>query len=163
MSAELFGFLGLLFSIVSIIMFFIGRHQGRKEIEGMKNEIKGHSEQLTNTLIEKSVEIANAQSRVKDGGRVVLRDKKEVIGAHERNIPENVNVGEDVVKVVRKQKRELFDNVEVSDSVDVKVTRAKDKEVVTRQQKTFTTDAILVNEEDKENKPQKQKDEKKEH
>ncbi len=99
---------------MSIITYFIGRHQGRKEILDLR---KGLREDIVNT--------ANTQTRVRGGGKVKIKDDK-IIGSHERGINENVGVNEDVV-VVKKNVRNIEENVSTGDSIDVQVKRAKDK------------------------------------
>lgn len=114
MGDSLFEFLGILFAVMSIITYFIGRHQGRKEILDLRENLRVDM-----------VDTANTQSRVKDGGKVKIENGK-IIGAHERAINEKTNVSENVV-VVKKSSREITENVPVGDSVGVQVTRAKDR------------------------------------
>lgn len=140
----LFEFLGLLFAAVSIITYFIGRKQAWREADELYKKLAKNNKdvktELKEELTEDMVNIANAQLRVKDGGKVARRDNK-IIGAHERSVSENINISEDVV-VSKKSIRTLSEHVPVSDSVGVVVTRAKDR-FVAENKKQFSVDAIL--------------------
>lgn len=141
----LFEFLGLLFAGVGIITYFIGRKQAWREAEEQYGKIAKHGEkmktELKEELTEDVVNVANAQLRVKDGGKVARRDNK-IIGAHERTVSENVNIGENVV-VSKKSVRKLNEDVPISDLVVTGVIRAKDR-FVAENVKKFSVDAILT-------------------
>jgi len=82
------------------------------------------------------VDIANAQLRVKDGGKVALR-KEGTVGADiVRNITENVSVGDSVGAVVKKaSSKKVVSENQVQHSTDT---------VVARNKKTFLLDGILT-------------------
>lgn len=137
-------FLGLLFAVIGVITYFIGRKQAWREAEKLYGKLTKHGTQMKSELKEEITEdmvnIANAQLRVKDGGKVARRDNK-IIGAHERSMSENVDTGENVV-VSKKSHRELIENVPLGDSLSVEVTRAQ-KHFVAENVKKISADIIL--------------------
>lgn len=145
-----FEYISIGLGALSAVLYFVGRHQGKKDAKKLKKEIRDE-------ISDDSVKIANAQLRVKNGGKVAKREGK-IIGAHERSVIETVNVGENIA-VVKKSGRSINENVPVSDGVEAKVIKAKDRKFVAenqvshstdtfvaRNKKTFNIDAILVEE-----------------
>ena len=145
-----FEYISIGLGALSVVLYFVGRHQGKADSEKLKKDLR-------DKISDDSVKIANAQLRVKNGGNVAKREGK-IIGAHERSVIQTVNVGENV-SVVKKSGRSINENVSVSDGVEAKVTKANDRKFVAenqvshstdtfvaRNKKTFSIDAILVEE-----------------
>jgi len=146
-----FEYISIGLGALSVVLYFVGRHQGKKDTEKLKKEIRDE-------VSDDSVKIANAQLRVKNGGKVAKREGK-IIGAHERSVNQTVNISENVV-AVKKSGSSINENVPVTDSVEAKITKAKDRKFVAKNEvshstdtfvaenkKTFTIDAILTEEE----------------
>ena len=149
MTDGLFEFYGVLFSAIGIITYFIGRHHSSTENAEVRGQIKLLKEQLLDDMID----VHNAGQRVKEGGKVVKRNKKAAADI-ERQMTEEVKTSEDVT-VVKKTQRNLSEKVSTGDSIGVEVKRAKDYEIKTQNIKQFSVDAILVKKDEKESKSKK--------
>ncbi|MGI0102493.1 MAG: hypothetical protein ACREA7_07865 [Nitrosotalea sp.] len=132
--------IGALALIVAVVLPLALYRKGKGDLTKMKKDLRdGISTDV--------VDVANAQLRVKDGGKVAKREGK--VGADvERSVKEQQNVGENVT-FVKKSERTSTENVPVGDSVDAKVTEAKNIKFVAENKKEFIVDAILINEQDK--------------
>lgn len=137
---------GIVFgTFIAIVVYVYSKRQyeENKELQiETEKRIAKVVEQTSNEIVQKVVDIANAQLRVKEGGEVALR-KEGTIGA---DIVRNIN-----------------ENISVSDSISTKVTRAKDVKpvarnivqhstdtfVVARNKKEFKIDGVLITEEQK--------------
>jgi len=123
--------LGILAAII------IGNHFRKKTGDDTKKYLKEERQKATS----ETVDALNAFERVqKKGGKVVYRDEQEVVGADLLDSQnDTVEIKEDVVAVLKNEK-------------------TGEKKVVSRHEKEFTIDAVLVNESDQKEPP---KDEKK--
>lgn len=138
----IFAAIGLL---AGIALFYQGQRSGKKQHEQSKQHIEEVIDNTADKIVQKVVDVANAQLRVKDGGKVALRKEGNVAADVTREMQENVG--------------------KTTDNVSATVTRAKDAKpvaqnevkhstdtIVARNKKTFTMDAILVTEEEQEDK-----------
>lgn len=143
MMLSLFEFLGILFAGISIITYFIGRSQGRKENEELHAKMDKIKDELRDEISDDTIDALNAQDRVREGGKVVKRNKKPVADII-RKISEMVSTGENI-QAVKSNKREIIERVEVGDGVGIEVGRAKKPyDIKTQNIKQFTADVILV-------------------
>lgn len=115
--------------------------KSKTDLSDLKEDI--HSDNLS------TAELLDRARR--EGGKFKKRDKKTAGLDLARSVNEKVNISENVV-VVKKNVRGIQEHVPVSDTLEVKKGRAKKTEGVLEKKKEFTVDAILVNEEDEENK-----------
>lgn len=158
MVLALFEFLGVLFAVVSIITFFIGQSQGRKENEALHTKIDKMKEEIRYEISDDTIDALNAQNRVREGGKVVKRNNKPAADIT-RGISDIVNISEDV-QVVKNSGRSMTEKIEVGDEIGVKVVKAKKPfDIKTQNIKTFSTDVLVVDSKDKEiGKPTSQND-----
>lgn len=99
--------------------------ENQDQLEEIQQQIELAVNNTAQKIVEKVVDIANAQLRVKGDGKVALR----IDG----------NVGTDTI-------RNIFESVSVGDSVSAHVTKAKDVKVVAANTVKHTTDSYIVTE-----------------
>jgi hypothetical protein len=107
-----------------------------------KRDLNSVIDRSVEKTVRKMVEVVNAQLRVKDGGKVAIRDEK-IIASHPVSIADTLGP--------------------LSDSIQVKVTKADDQKIVAQNKTEFTMDAVFVKASDsKSNETNAAKPEKKE-
>jgi len=125
--------------IITIVVFFLGQRTGKKQQAENKKHIEEVVDNTADNIVQKVVDVANAQLRVREGGLVVLRKEGDVGADITRNITENISTTDTVSAKVTKAK-------DVKVKTENQIQQSTDTIVVARNVKTFTIDAVLITE-----------------
>jgi predicted RNA-binding protein with PUA domain len=124
----------IIFGIFISLVVYVYSKRMHIEIKRHQEDVQKHIEQAVdqtaNKIVEKVVDVANAQLRVKEGGKVALR-KEGTIGADiVRSISENVQI----------EKNISDDKIVASNQVQ----HSTDSHIVTEQKINFSAGVVLI-------------------
>lgn len=130
-------------TLIGVMLFYFGQNRGEKHHEESKLHIEQTIDKTASDIVQKVVDVANAQLRVKDGGKVALRKEGNVAADITRNIKEEpINVGDGITTIVTRAK-------DVKPVSQNKVSHLTDT-IVARNKKEVKADVILVKEDESE-------------
>jgi len=122
MESGLLEFFGIFFAFIGIITYFIGRHHSSQE----NTQLRAQLSSLEGNIREDMIDVTNAGNRTKDGGNVVMRDGK-VAADITRKTGDIIETTEKI-NVVKNSRRQMIENTDVDDRLDVVVKRGNTKE-----------------------------------